>query len=224
MFSRRALRGAWGLLAFFALSQSAHADAISENLNVYRMSPPLASYTPGTIARGHFDKRTFQRTGEKLLKLNVVRCRPPFDKDGFEESLDGAMFATHDQKTFGLSAGWANILNAAFKGSYVSDVSLTFSGTIYEYPEDKLKQLRRSCLGSSNPRSDENRFQFQIVRLAVGRFEYKINFNANADANLKADIANRFAGELGVSGGRDASGAVTIPRGAMAYPLWREDW
>ncbi len=140
--------------------------------------PAAASYTPGTIARGHFDKRTYQRTGEKLLKLNMVRCRAPFDKDGFEENLDGALFFTHDQKSFGLSAGWANILNASFSGSYVSDVSLTFSGTIYEYPEDKLKQLRRSYLGSSNPKSDENKFQFQIVRLAVGRFEYKVNFNA----------------------------------------------
>ncbi len=221
---RGARWGACALLLCFSLATGARADAISENLNVYRMSPPLASYTPGTIARGHFDKRTFQRTGEKLLKLNVVRCRPPFDKDGFEENIDGALFSTHDQKTFGLSAGWANILNASFKGAYVSDVSLTFTGTIYEYPEDKLKQLRRSCLGSSNPRSDENRFQFQIVRLAVGRFEYKINYTANADAGLKANIANKFAGELGVSGGRDASGVVIIPRGAMAYPLWREDW
>lgn len=224
---RGAQWGACALLLFFSFSSfsvDARADAIADNLNVYRMSPPLASYTPGTIARGHFDKRTFQRTGEKLLKLNMVRCRAPFDKDGFEENLDGAIFFTHDQKSFGLSAGWANILNASFKGSYVNDVSLTFSGTIYEYPEDKLKQLRRSCLGSSNPRSDENKFQFQIVRLAVGRFEYKVNFNANADANIKADIVNKFAGELGVSGGRDASGIVIIPRGAMAFPLWREDW
>jgi hypothetical protein len=220
---RGALRVSLFVVLSVVLAQSARADAIAENLNVYRMSPPLASYTPGTIARGHFDKRTFQRTGEKLLKLNVVRCRAPFDKDGFEESFEG-LFSTHDQKSFGLSAGWANILNASFKGSYVTDVSLTFSGTIYEYPEDKLKQIRRNCLGSANPRSDENRFQFQIVRLAVGRFEYKINFTANADANLKADIVNKFAGELGVSGGRDAGGMVTIPRGAMAYPLWREDW
>ena len=220
---RVALRGVAAVLLSIGFGASARADAIAENLNVYRMSPPLASYTPGTIARGHFDKRTFQRTGEKLLKLNVVRCRAPFDKDGFEESLDG-IFATHDQKSFGLSAGWANILNASFKGSYVSDVSLTFSGTIYEYDEDKLKQIRRKCLGSSNPRGDESRFQFQIVRLAVGRFEYKISFTANADAGLKADIVNKFAGELGVSGGRDAGGTVTIPRGAMAYPLWREDW
>lgn len=221
---RAAQWGACALLLCFAFSGGAHADAIAENLNVYRMSPPLASYTPGTIARGHFDKRTYQRTGEKLLKLNMVRCRAPFDKDGFEESLDGAMFFTHDQKSFGLSAGWANILNASFNGSYVNDVSLTFSGTIYEYPEDKLKQLRRSCLGSSNPKGDENRYQFQIVRLAVGRFEYKVNFNASADAKLKADIVNKFAGELGVSGGRDSGGIVVIPRGAMAFPLWREDW
>lgn len=220
---RVALRGVFAVLLSFGLARSAQADAIAENLNVYRMSPPLASYTPGTIARGHFDKRTFQRTGEKLLKLNMVRCRAAFDKDGFEESFEG-LFSTHDQKSFGLSAGWANILNAAFNGSYVTDVSLTFSGTIYEYPEDKLKQIRRNCLGSANPRSDENRFQFQIVRLAVGRFEYRINFTANANANLKADIVNKFAGELGVSGGRDAGGTVTIPRGAMAYPLWREDW
>lgn len=222
------MRGAgWGaavLLVGCGLAQAARADAIAENLNVYRMSPPLAAYTPGTIARGHFDKRTYQRTGEKLLKLNVVRCRPPFDKDGFEESLDGAMFATHDQKTFGLSAGWANILNASFKGTYVSDVSLTFSGTIYEYPEDKLAALRRSCLGSRNPKGDESRFQFQIVRLAVGRFEYKISFTANADAGLKANIVDKLAAELGVNGGRDANGTITIPRGAMAYPLWREDW
>lgn len=221
---RAAQWGACALFWCFAFAGGARADAIAENLNVYRMSPPLASYTPGTIARGHFDKRTYQRTGEKLLKLNMVRCRAPFDKDGFEENLDGALFFTHDQKSFGLSAGWANILNASFNGSYVNDVSLTFSGTIYEYPEDKLKQLRRSCLGSSNPKSDENKFQFQIVRLAVGRFEYKVNFNASADAKVKADIVNKFAGELGVSGGRDAGGIVVIPRGAMAFPLWREDW
>jgi hypothetical protein len=221
---RAAQWGACALFLCFAFSSGARADAIAENLNVYRMSPPLASYTPGTIARGHFDKRTYQRTGEKLLKLNMVRCRAPFDKDGFEENLDGALFFTHDQKSFGLSAGWANILNASFNGSYVNDVSLTFSGTIYEYPEDKLKQLRRSCLGSSNPKGDENRYQFQIVRLAVGRFEYKVNFNANADAKVKVDIVNKFAGELGVSGGRDTGGIVVIPRGAMAFPLWREDW
>lgn len=221
---RAAQWGACALFWCFAFAGGARADAIAENLNVYRMSPPLASYTPGTIARGHFDKRTYQRTGEKLLKLNMVRCRAPFDKDGFEENLDGALFFTHDQKSFGLSAGWANILNASFNGSYVNDVSLTFSGTIYEYPEDKLKQIRRSCLGSSNPKSDENKFQFQIVRLAVGRFEYKVNFNASTDAKVKADIVNKFAGELGVSGGRDAGGIVVIPRGAMAFPLWREDW
>jgi hypothetical protein len=221
---RAARWGACAVVSCSAFASGAQADAISENLNVYRLSPPLASYTPGTIARGHFDKRTYQRTGEKLLKLNMVRCRAPFDKDGLEENLDGAFFFTHDQKSFGLSAGWANILNASFNGSYVNDVSLSFTGTIYEYPEDKLKQIRRSCLGSANPRSDENRFQFQIVRLAVGRFEYKVNFNANADAKLKADIVNKFSAELGVSGGRDASGIVVIPRGAMAYPLWREDW
>ena len=47
---------------------------------------------------------------------------------------------------------------------------------------------------------------------------------ANANANLKADIVNKFAGELGVSGGIDRQGTVTIPNGAMALPLWREDW
>lgn len=221
---RGALWGACALVLCSAFATDVRADAIVENLNVYRLSPPLAVYTPGTIARGHFDKRVYQRTGEKLLKLNMVRCRAPFDKDGFEDNLDGAVFFTHDQKSFGLSAGWANILNASFKGSYVNDVSLTFTGTIYEYAEDKLKQIRRSCLGSTNPKGDENQFQFQIVRLAVGRFEYKINFNANADAKLKADIVNKFAGELGVSGGKDAAGLVVIPRGAMALPLWRSDW
>jgi hypothetical protein len=202
----------------------AHADAISDNLNVVRMSPPLAYYTPGTIARGYLDKRTFQRTGERLLKVNLVRCKAPFDKDGFEQSLDGAAFSNHDNLTFGLSAGWASILNAAFSGSFVDSVSLTFTGTIYEYPETKLEQLRVSCLGSKNPKGDTNRFQFQIVRLAVGRFEYQLNFNNNASASLKANIANKFAGELGVSGGIDRGGVITIPNGAMAYPLWREDW
>lgn len=214
-----------GALAWAALSSApASADAIADNLNVIRMSPPLSYYTPGTIARGSLDKRTWERTGEKLLKVNVVRCRAPADKDGFEESLDGATFTNHDSKTFGLSAGWANILNAAFNGSYVESVSLTFTGTIYEYPETKLEQLRVSCLGSKNPKGDTSRFQFQIVRLAVGRFDYTLNFTGNAGANLKANIAKKFAGELGVTGAVDRSGVVTIPRGAMAYPLWREDW
>jgi hypothetical protein len=26
------------------------------------------------------------------------------------------------------------------------------------------------------------------------------------------------------SGGTDQAGTVTIPHGAMAFPLWREDW
>ena len=56
-------------LGVVMISTHASADAISDNLNVVRMSPPLASYTPGTIARGHYDKRTFERTGEKLLKV-----------------------------------------------------------------------------------------------------------------------------------------------------------
>jgi hypothetical protein len=202
----------------------AKADAIFDNLNVVRMSPPLASYTPGTIARGNLDKRTFDRTGEKLLKVNIVRCRAPFDKDGIEENVEGITFANHDKTSFGLSAGWANLLNAAFNGTHVLGVSLTFTGTIYEYPEDKLAKLRVSCLGSANPVRDKNRFQFQIVRLAVGRFDYKIEYSSNVGVNLKANIANRFAGELGVSGGADRGGIITIPRGAMAYPLWREDW
>lgn len=222
---RVARRGACAfLLSFWALSGSAHADAISDNLNVFRMSPPLASYTPGTIARGHFDKRTFQRTGEKLLKLNVVRCRAPFDKDGIEENLDSAAFAVRDQKSFGLSAGWANLLNANFKGSYVEDVTLTFTGTIYEYTGDKLAQLRKRCLGAANPKGDEGRFQFQIVRQAVGRFEYQIKYSQAASAGLKVDIANKLAAELGGSGEIGREGKITIPRGAMAYPLWREDW
>lgn len=212
------------LIAVTALGENARADAIADNLNVYRMSPPLAAYTPGTIARGHFDKRTFQRTGEKLLKLNVVRCRAPFDKDGIEENLDNAAFAIRDQKSFGLSAGWANLLNANFKGSYVEDVTLTFTGTIYEYTEEKLAQLRARCLGSKNPKADQGKFQFQIVRQAVGRFEYQIKYTQSASAGLKVDIANKLAAELGGSGEIDRAGKITIPRGAMAYPLWRDDW
>jgi hypothetical protein len=212
------------LIALAASGAVARADAIADNLNVYRMSPPLAAYTPGTIARGHFDKRTFQRTGEKLLKLNVVRCRAPFDKDGIEENLDNAAFAIRDQKSFGLSAGWANLLNANFKGSYVEDVTLTFTGTIYEYTEEKLAQLRARCLGSKNPKADQGKFQFQIVRQAVGRFEYQIKYTQSASAGLKVDIANKLAAELGGSGEIDREGKITIPRGAMAYPLWREDW
>lgn len=211
-------------VAWVAAPDGARADAIADNLNVYRMSPPLAAYTPGSIVRGHLDKRTYQRTGEKLLKVNMVRCRAPFDKDGIEENLDSAAFAVRDQKSFGLSAGWANLLNASFKGSYVEDVTLTFTGTIYEYTEDKLAQLRARCLGSKNPKSDQARFQFQIVRQAVGRFEYQIKYTQSASAGLKVDIANKLAAELGGSGEIDRSGKITIPRGAMAYPLWREDW
>lgn len=212
------------VIAVAAASASARADAIADNLNVYRMSPPLAAYTPGSIVRGHLDKRTFQRTGERLLKVNVVRCRAPFDKDGIEENLDSAAFAVRDQKSFGLSAGWANLLNANFKGSYVEDVTLTFTGTIYEYTEDKLAALRRKCLGSANPKGDQGKFQFQIVRQAVGRFEYQIKYSQSASAGLKVDIAHKLAAELGGSGEIDREGKITIPRGAMAYPLWREDW
>lgn len=213
-----------GVLAVMAGAGAAQADAISDNLNVIRMSPPLAYYTPGTIARGHLDRRTFERTGEKLLKVDVVRCRAKFDEDGFSQNLDGAAFATHDQKSFGLSAGWANILNASFNSQYVQNVTLTFTGTIYEYDEQKLEQLRTKCLGSKNPKGDGRKFQFQIVRLAVGKFEYKLEFAANASAGVKGLIAKKFAAELGVSGGVDKSGTVTIPNGAMAFPLWREDW
>ncbi len=210
-------------LSLICASGTASADAISDNLNVIRMSPPLSSYTPGTIARGHLDKRTYQRTGERLLKVNVVRCRVPFDKDGFEESLDGASFVSHDGLTFGLSLGWASILNASFGRNVVESVSLSFTGTIYEYPEQKLEALRVSCLGSKNPKGDASRFQFQIVRLAVGRFEYKLNYASNLSASLKANVVRKFAGEIGVSGGIAHDGTVVIPRGAMAYPLWREN-
>ncbi len=205
-------------------ANAAAADAIFDNLNVVRMSPPLAYYTPGTIARGYLDRRTFQRTGERLLKVNVVRCRAPFDADGFSQALEGATFTAHDQKSFGLSAGWANILNAAFNGQYVQGVTLTFTGTIYEYDEAKLEQLRTRCLGAKNPKGEQSRFQFQIVRLAVGRFEYALQYSASASASLKADIARKFAGELGVNGAIGKAGTVTIPNGAMAFPLWREDW
>lgn len=217
-------RGVCALGFVLAFPVGAGADAISDNLNVFRMSPPLAAYTPGTIARGHLDKRTYERTGEKLLKVNVVRCRAPFDKDGIEENLDNAAFAVRDQKTFGLSAGWAKLLNASFKGSYVSDVTLTFTGTIYEYTEDKLIELRRKCLGSANPKNDQARFQFQIVRQAVGRFEYQISYTSSASAGLKVDIANKLAAELGGNGEVGRDGKITIPRGAMAYPLWRDNW
>jgi len=223
----RALLVACGAVAFEGMDaggMDAKADAITDNLNVIRMSQPLAYYTPGTIIRGHLDARTYRRTGEKLLKVNMVRCKAAFDKDGFEQSLDGASFTSHDGVSFGLSAGWANILNAAFNGSYVEGVTLTFTGTIYEYPENKLIALRRSCLGSRSPKGDTSQFQFQIVRLAVGRFEYTLNYTANAGANIKGDIAQKFAGELGVTGGVDRGGKVTINNGAMAYPLWRSDW
>ena len=208
----------------FLFASPAHADAISDNLNVIRMSPPLAYYTPGTIARGYLDKRTFERTGEKLLKVNVVRCRAKFDQDGFEQALDGAAFATQSDTSFGLSAGWASLLNASFKGSFVDSVSLAFTGTIYEYDEAKLNALRKSCLGSVNPKGDKSRFQFQIVRLAVGKFEYKLNFKNEIGASLKANITQKFAGELGFNGAIDRGGSVTLPHGAMAFPLWREDW
>lgn len=211
-------------IGFAGSSSAGVADAISDNLNVVRMSPPLAYYTPGTIARGHLDKRTFQRTGEKLLKINTVRCRATFDADGFQQDLEGAAFAVHDQKSFGLSAGWANILNASFGGQYVQDVTLTFTGTIYEYDESKLATLRKKCLGSSNPKSDKSTLQFQIVRLAVGRFEYSLQYSGGASAKVKADIARKFAAELGVSGSHAKANAVLIPNGAMAYPLWRQDW
>jgi hypothetical protein len=214
----------WALVCLCAGPAGASADAIFDNLNVVRMSPPLTYYTPGTIARGYLDKRTYQRTGEKLLKVNVVRCRAAFDADGFSQVLDGANFSSHNQRTFGLSAGWANILNASFNGNYVHGVNLTFTGTIYEYDEAKLEQLRIKCLGSKNPRGDQSRYQFQIVRLAVGRFEYKLDFAASASAGLKANIVRKFAGELGVSGGVDRTGLVIIPNGAMAFPLWRENW
>lgn len=207
-----------------AASVPASADSIFDNLNVIRMSPPLAYYTPGTIARGYLDRRTYQRTGDRLLKVNLVRCRAKFDDDGFSQAVEGAAFTSHDQKSFGLSAGWANILNASFNGQYVTGVNLTFTGTIYEYDESKLIQLRKKCLGSANPKSDTNRNQFQIVRLAVGKFEYSLQFAGNAGANLKANIVNKFAGELGVNGGIDKRGTVTIPNGAMALPLWRDQW
>jgi hypothetical protein len=210
--------------ALFAPAAAAHADAISDNLNVIRMSPPLAYYTPGTIVRGYLDKRTFERTGEKLLKINVVRCRAKFDADGFEQNLDGASFATQSDTSFGLSAGWANLLNVSFKGSFVDSVSLSFTGTIYEYDESKLNALRKTCLGSTNPKGDQNKFQFQIVRLAVGKFEYKLNFKNEVGAAVKANITQKFAGELGFNGSIDRGGMVTLPRGAMAFPLWREDW
>lgn len=202
----------------------AAGDSIFDNLNVIRMSPPLAYYTPGTIARGYLDKRTYQRTGDRLLKVNLVRCRAKFDEDGFSQALDSAAFTSHDQKSFGLSAGWANILNASFKGQHVTGVNLTFTGTVYEYDESKLVQLRKKCLGSANPKSDQNRNQFQIVRLAVGKFEYSLQFAGSADAALKANIVNKFAGELGINGGIDKRGTVTIPNGAMALPLWRDEW
>jgi hypothetical protein len=207
-----------------AASVPASADSIFDNLNVIRMSPPLAYYTPGTIARGYLDRRTYQRTGDRLLKVNLVRCRAKFDDDGFSQAVEGAAFTSHDQKSFGLSAGWANILNASFNGQYVTGVNLTFTGTIYEYDESKLIQLRKKCLGSANPKSDTNRNQFQIVRLAVGKFEYSLQFAGTAGANLKANIVNKFAGELGVNGGIDKRGTVTIPNGAMALPLWRDQW
>ena len=149
------------------------------------------------------------------------RCRAKFDEDGFSQNVDGVAFTSHDQKSFGLSAGWANILNAQFNGQYVTGVTLTFTGTIYEYDESKLTELRRKCLGSASPTGDTNRNQLQIVRLAVGRFEYALQFAGNAGVNLKANIVNKFAGELGVSGGIDRRGTVTIPNGAMALPLWR---
>jgi hypothetical protein len=208
----------------FGSQVPARADAISDNLNVIRMSPPLAYYTPGTIARGYLDKRTFQRTGERLLKVNVVRCRAKFDEDGFEQNLDGASFATQSDTSFGLSAGWASLLNASFKGSFVDSVSLSFTGTIYEYDEAKLNKLRKACLGSTNPKADQSQFQFQIVRLAVGKFEYKLNFKNEIGASLKANITQKFAGELGFNGSIDRGGMVTLPKGAMAFPLWREDW
>jgi hypothetical protein len=211
-------------VALCAPAAAARADAISDNLNVIRMSPPLAYYTPGTIVRGYLDKRTYQRTGEKLLKINVVRCRAKFDEDGFEQNLDGASFATQSDTSFGLSAGWASLLNASFKGSFVDSVSLSFTGTIYEYDESKLNALRKTCLGSTNPKGDQNKFQFQIVRLAVGKFEYKLNFKNEVGATVKANITQKFAGELGFNGSIDRGGMVTLPRGAMAFPLWREDW
>jgi hypothetical protein len=217
-------RSCFAFALVFAACGPAAADSIFDNLNVIRMSPPLAYYTPGTIARGYLDKRTWQRTGDRLLKVNLVRCRAKFDEDGFSQVVDGVGFTSHDQKSFGLSAGWANILNASFKGQYVSGVNLTFTGTIYEYDESKLETLRRRCLGSANPKADTNPNQFQIVRLAVGKFEYSIQFAGDANASLKADIVNKFAGELGVNGGVDKKGTVTIPNGAMALPLWRRDW
>jgi hypothetical protein len=212
------------IAACVAAAAPAHADAISDNLNVIRMSPPLAYYTPGTIARGYLDKRTFQRTGEKLLKVNIVRCKAPFDADGFEQALDGAAFTSHNNTSFGLSAGWANILNASFGRKHVESVTLTFTGTIYEYPENKLEEYRVKCLGSKNPKKDLSKFQFQIVRLAVGRFDYTLNFATDLNASVKVDVVNKFAGELGVSGGIDRGGTVTVPKGAMAFPLWREEW
>jgi hypothetical protein len=202
----------------------AAADAISDNLNVIRMSPPLAYYTPGTIARGYLDKRVFQRTGEKLLKVNIVRCKAPFDKDGFEQALEGASFAGHSDTSFGLSAGWAEILNASFKAQVVDSVSLSFTGTIYEYPENILEKQRIACLGAKNPKNDTSRFQFQIVRLAVGRFEYKLNFKKELSLAAKANVTQKFAGELGINAGRLGEGTVLLPHGAMGFPLWREDW
>lgn len=215
------------MLAGLVLAGAAHraqADAISDNLNVIRMSPPLAYYTPGTIARGYLDKRTYQRTGEKLLKVNVVRCRAPFDSDGFEQSLDGAAFTSHSGTSFGLSAGWASVINASVGKNVVESVTLTFTGKIFEYAEDKLAALRVKCLGSANPKRDTSTFQFQIVRLAVGRFEYTVNFKNEVSAGLKGTVVKKFAAELGVSGGISKDGTLTLPNGAMAYPLWREDW
>ena len=217
--------GAASAAAVLAMAGApARADAISDNLNVIRMSPPLAYYTPGTIARGYLDRRTFERTGEKLLKVNLVRCRAKFDADGFEQNLEGAAFATQSDTSFGLSAGWASLLNASFKGSFVDSVSLAFTGTIYEYDEAKLNALRKSCLGSVNPKGDQSKFQFQIVRLAVGKFEYKLNFKNEIGVSLKANITQKLAGELGFNGAIDRGGTITLPHGAMAFPLWREEW
>lgn len=220
--------GALALLAVLPAGPAAADDSVNTQLGVYRISPPVASYTPGTIATGWVSRQVFQATGESILKVNSVECRPKVPEDSLITSrVENFTIESATGSSTELTAGIAELVNASFGKKLVKNVTIIFTGDIMELDTKTLDDMRVACLGQRALRPKKGAYRqyfFQVRRLAVGRISYLLDYTDDVGAGLQTRAVQNLAIKLGISNGVMSNDRLTASNVGLIYPYWSEAW
>lgn len=220
--------GVLTLLVMLSASQSLADDSVNTQLGVYRISPPVVSYTPGTIATGWVSRQVFQATGESILKVNSVECRPKVPQDSLIVShVENFAIESASGSSTELTAGIAELVNLSFGKKLVKNVTIIFTGDIMELDTTTLDDMRVACLGQRALRPKKGAYRqyfFQVRRLAVGRISYVLDFTDDVGGSLQTRAVQNLAIKLGISNGVMSNDRLTASNVGLIYPYWSEAW